>query len=190
MTQDALLQKIKHIQALAERGERGEKDRARELLARLMEKYSLTEADLENERAETAWFTYHDELERRILQQIIYAVTGKPSFGCVGTYTNRKRKKRGVECTAAEKLEIEANHAFFYEAAKKEMEVFLYAFYMKNGLFPSGDKVETKEWEELTPEQKEEVLKASMMAEGMERHTLRKALGDGSGHEGGGLNDG
>ena len=111
MTQEALLQKIKHIQALAERGERGEKDRARELLARLMEKYSLTEADLENERAETAWFTYHDELERRILQQIIYAVTGKPSFGCVGTYTNRKRKKRGVECTAAEKLEIEANHA-------------------------------------------------------------------------------
>ena len=76
MTQEALLQKIKHIQALAERGERGEKDRARELLARLMEKYSLTEADLENERAETAWFTYHDELERRILQQIIYAVTG------------------------------------------------------------------------------------------------------------------
>ena len=113
MTQEALLQKIKHIQALAERGERGEKDRARELLARLMEKYSLTEADLENERVETAWFTYHDELERRILQQIIYAVTGKPSFGCVGTYTNRKRKKRGVECTAAEKLEIEANHAFF-----------------------------------------------------------------------------
>ena len=61
---------------------------------------------------------------------------------------------------------------------------------MKNGLFPSGDKVETKEWEELTPEQKEEVLKASMMAEGMERHTLRKALGDGSGHEGGGVHDG
>lgn len=26
MTQEALLQKIKHIQALAERGERGEKD--------------------------------------------------------------------------------------------------------------------------------------------------------------------
>ena len=64
------------------------------------------------------------------------------------------------------------------------MEVFLYAFYMKNGLFPSGDKVETKEWEELTPEQKEEVLKASMMAEGMERHTLRKALGDGTEQEG------
>lgn len=182
MTQEALLQKIKHIQALAERGERGERDSARALLARLMEKYSLTEADLENERVETAWFPYHDELERRILCQIIYAVTGKPSFGCVGTYTNRKRKKRGVECTAAEKLEIEANHAFFYEAAKKEMEVFLYAFYMKNELFPSG--ASAKEWEELTPEEKGEVLKASMMAEGMERHTPRKALGDGSEQEG------
>lgn len=62
------------------------------------------------------------------------------------------------------------------------MEVFLYAFYSKNCLFPSG--IKAKEWEELTPEEKAEVLKASMMAEGMERHTLRKALGDGSGHEG------
>ena len=75
MTQEALLQEIKHIQALAERGERGERDSARALLARLMEKYSLTEADLENERVETAWFTYHDELERRILCQIIYGKT-------------------------------------------------------------------------------------------------------------------
>ncbi len=182
MTQEALLQKIKHVQALAERGESGERDSARAMLARLMEKYCLTEADLESKRVETAWFTYHDELERRILCQIIYMVTGKPSFGCVGTYTKRKRKKRGAECTAAEKLEIEANHAFFYEAAKKEMEVFLYAFYSKNDLFPSG--VAAKEWEELTPEQKEEVLKASMMAEGMDRHTLRKALGDGTEQEG------
>lgn len=181
MTQEALLQKIKHVQALAERGERGERDSAHAMLARLMEKYNLTEADLENEKIETAWFKYHDELERRILAQIIYMVTGKPASGCVGTYSGRKRKKLGVDCTAAERLEIEANHAFFYEAAKKEMEVFLYAFYSKNGLFPSG--VKEKGWGELTPEEKEEVLKASMMAEGMERHTLRKALGDGSEQE-------
>ena len=179
MTQEELLQKIKHVQALAERGDRGERDNARALLARLMEKYNLTEADLENERVETAWFVYHDELERRILAQIIYTVTGKQACGCVGAYTNRKRKKLGVECTAAEKVEIEANHAFFYEAAKKEMEVFLYAFYSKNGLFPSS--VNAKEWEELTPKETEEALKASLMAEGMERHTLTKALGDGSG---------
>ena len=53
---------------------------------------------------------------------------------------------------------------------------------MKNELFPSG--ASAKEWEELTPEEKGEVLKASMMAEGMERHTPRKALGDGSEQEG------
>lgn len=179
MTQEALLQRIKHVQALAERGERGERDSARAMLTRLMENYNLTEADIENEQVETAWFTYHDELECRILCQIIYMVTGRPSFGCIGTYTNRKRKKRGVNCTAAEKLEIEANHAFFYKAMKKELEVFLYAFYSKNGLFPSGAKA--REWEELTQEEKTEVAKASMMAEGMECHTMKKALGNASG---------
>lgn len=182
MTQEALLQKIKHVQALAERGEAGERDSARAMLTRLMRKYSLTEADLANERVETAWFTYHDELERRILCQIIYMVTGKTSFGCVGKYTNRRRKKQGAECTAAEKLEIEANYAFFYEAAKKEMEIFLYAFYSKNGLFPSD--VAAREWEELTIEERAEVLRASIMAEGMEQHTLRKALGDSLEQEG------
>lgn len=81
MKREELLQKIKHVQALAERGAGGERDNARALLARLMEKYNLTEADLENERVETAWFAYHDELERRILAQIIYTVTGKPACG-------------------------------------------------------------------------------------------------------------
>lgn len=177
---DELLEKIKAVKALAERGVDGEKESAQATLARLMVKYGVTDEELESERVQTEWFDYHDELESRILRQVIYMVTGKPSFGCVGTYTNRKRKKRGVDCTAAARLEIEANHAFFYEAAKKELEVFLYAFYSKNRLFPPADKVPPRKEEELTPEEKSLYLKAGMMAEGMDRHTLKKMLEGGS----------
>lgn len=65
-----LLERIRAVKALADRGERGEKENAQALLEKLMQKYSVTEADLEVERIETAWFSYHEELERRILNQV------------------------------------------------------------------------------------------------------------------------
>lgn len=68
-----LLQKIK---ALADRGVEGERESAQAILSRLMEQYGISEAELEEDRRETAWFAYSQEIERRLLAQIIYMVTG------------------------------------------------------------------------------------------------------------------
>lgn len=166
---------LKKIKALADRGVDGERESAQTLLARLMEQYGISETDLEEERRETAWFRYSQETERRLLNQIIYMVTGRSGFGCVGSYSGRKRKETGVNCTAAERLEIEANYKFFKVAMEAELEIFYTAFSSKNHLFPSEDKVKPKSIKDLTPEEREKVLKAGLMMEGMERHTLRKA---------------
>ena len=144
-----------------------------------MEQYGISETDLEEERRETAWFRYSQETERRLLNQIIYMVTGRSGFGCVGSYSGRKRKETGVKCTAAERLEIEANYKFFKVAMEAELEIFYTAFSSKNHLFPSEDKVKPKSVKDLTPEEREKVLKAGLMMEGMERHTLRKAIAAG-----------
>lgn len=170
---------LKKIKALADRGVDGERESAQTLLARLMEQYGISETDLEEERRETAWFRYSQETERRLLNQIIYMVTGRTGFGCVGAYSGRKRKETGVDCTAAERLEIEANYAFFKEAMKKELEIFYSAFANKNNLFPPADKVKPRSIEELSPEEKAYYVKVGLMAEGMERHTLRKAIAAG-----------
>lgn len=174
---------LKKIKALTERGVGGEKDSAQVLLDRLMKKYGVTESDLETERVETTWFRYRDEMERRILNQVIYMVTGKMPFGCIGRHTNRPRKERGVDCTAAERLEIETNYEFFKEAIRREFEVFFTAFCRKNGLYPSESKVPAKSADDLTPEEKARLFKASLMAEGMERHTLRKMIAGGNDDE-------
>lgn len=168
-----LLQKIK---ALADRGVEGERESAQAILSRLMEQYGISEAELEEDRRETAWFAYSQEIERRLLAQIIYMVTGASSYGCVGTYTGRKRKKLGAECTAAERMEIEANYEFFKAAMNEELEIFLSAFASKNHLFPPADKCPPRKPEELTREERARALKAGLMMEGMERHTLRKAI--------------
>ena len=145
---------LKKIKALADRGVDGERESAQTLLTRLMEQYGISETEIEEERRETAWFPYSQETERRLLNQIIYMVTGAGGFGCVGEYSGRKRKKMGTECTAAERLEIEANYAFFKEAMKKELEIFYSAFANKNNLFPPADKVKPRSIEELSPEEK------------------------------------
>lgn len=88
---------LKKIKALADRGVDGERESAQILLARLMEQYGISETDLEEERRETAWFRYSQETERRLLNQIIYMVTGRSGFGCVGSYSGRKRKENGRE---------------------------------------------------------------------------------------------
>lgn len=167
---------LKKIKALADRGVDGEREGAQATLSRLMEKYGISEAELEEEHRETAWFRYSQETERRLLNQIIYMVTGSSGYGCRGAYTGRKRKEMGADCTAAERLEIEANYAFFKAAMEQELEIFYSAFANKNRLFPSAGKCPPKSEEELTPEERERALKAGLMMEGMERHTLRKAI--------------
>ncbi len=176
---ERLLQKIKRVQALAERGVGGEKDSAAALLETLMARYDITEADISAEREELAWFRYKTDLEQRLLCQIIYSVTGKAASGCVGAYTGRKRKEVGVYCTAAERLEIEISFEFFNAAMGTELERFYSAFLIKNQIFPPPGKSEI---DIPPPEERsdEEEFKLSAMLAGMDTHTRRKMIESGA----------
>ena len=174
---EQLLQKVKKIQALAERGDHGEKESAAALLERLMKQHGIAESELSEDRREMAWFRYKTPLELRLLNQIIYAVTGRVAFGCVGAYTNRPRKKTGIECTAAERLEIEFSFEFYKAAFEKELERFYIAFLQKNRLFPDKPIDDVPQIGEMDLE---EAQRLSMMMAGMEEHSRRKALGSGT----------
>lgn len=180
MTQERerILQKIKRVQALAERGIAGEQESAAATLDRLMKQYGFTEAELEEEHREMAWFRYTTPIERKLLSQVIYSVTGRAAYGRVGEYTGRKRKQVGIECTAAERLEIQFDYDFFREALEEEMDRFFSAFLIKNGIFPP----EGKEQDELPPPReisREEAMKLESLMMGMDRHTRRAALESG-----------
>lgn len=174
---EQLLQKAKKIQALAERGDRGEKESAAALLDRLMKQYGITETELAEDRREMAWFRFKTPLERRLLHQIIYAVTGRVGYSCVGARTNRPRKMLGIECTAAERLEIELSFEFYNAALEKELDRFYSAFLNKNHIFPEKAIEEVPDVEEIDLE---EAQRLSMMMAGMEEYTRRKALGSGT----------
>ena len=174
---EQLLRKVKKIQALAERGDRGEKESAAALLERLMKQYGITESELSEDRRERAWFRFKTPLERKLLNQVIYTVTGRIAYSCVGRYTNRPRKMLGIDCTAAERLEIEISFEFYNAALEKELARFYSAFLNKNHIFPEKAIDEIPDTGEIDLE---EAQRLSMMMAGMEEHTRRKALGSGT----------
>lgn len=136
---ERLLEKLGKVKALADRGEGGEKESAERTLAALMKRYGITEEDLEDTKATIHWIRYKTDWERRLLGQLAYMHLGTGhSFGCVGQYTGRSRKKVGIKCTAAQYIEIEADFAFYNEAMKEEMELFYSAFLQKKQAFPAA----------------------------------------------------
>ena len=127
---ERLLEKIRKVQALANRGADGEKKSAAALLDKLMKQYGIDEAEIAEERLEKCFFRYKTPYERKLLVQVIYTVTGKIPFKCVGSYSGRARKQVGIDCTAAERLEIEFSYEFYKAALEEEMERFYSAFLM------------------------------------------------------------
>lgn len=160
-----LLQKVK---ALAEKGFGGEKENAQAILARLMHKYGITEAELNEDQRECAWFPYSDWLQKKLLAQIITKTLGKDC----SLYKFGRKKTVGAYCTTAERIEIEANYEFFKVCMTQELDMFFTAFIHVNDLFPPDADIREAD----TAEEAARAKKAAMMMMGMETYTRHKGL--------------
>lgn len=176
---ERLLERLKGVKALADRGADGERDNAAALLTALMEKHGITEADLESAEISTHWIRYKTIFERKLLFQIAYMRLGSGhAFGCVGKYTRRKRKEVGVKCTPAQYIEIEADYEFYRQALEEELNIFYSAFIQKNKLFPPPELADKPSSEQTDIDV---IMKMEAMMEGIEHRTRHKAIGAGGG---------
>lgn len=173
-SKERMLEKMQGLKALAERGVAGEKEAAQKMLEKFMQKYDISETDIGEETVELAWFRYRDELESKLIHQIIYMVIGDCDMYCKRGKGNRKFKLLGAYCTAAERLEIELNFDFFNRAMQEELNFFYSAFLQKNKLFPPEEKARksTSDDEMSTAD----LLKLSLMMEGIQRRTMAKMI--------------
>lgn len=140
MNRKYLLMKLLKIKELADSGIGGEKDTAIRKLEQLMDKYEVTEDDLNLPKM--YWFTYNkkDGLSKSLLQQVIYSVLGD-----VEIYYQVRKTNQGCECSKSEAIEIEAKYNFYYESLQKDLEVFYTAFLYKNHIFPPKSKAGVEE---------------------------------------------
>lgn len=175
---ERLLERLKGVKALAEKGSAGERDNAAALLTTLMKKHGISDADLEGAEVSIHWIRYKTIYERKLLFQISYMHLGSGhASGCVGAYSGRKRKEVGIKCTPAQFIEIEADYQFYRKALEEELDVFYSAFIQKNELFPPPDL--SREGADAEPIDPNVIMKMAAMMEGIDHRTRHKAIGDG-----------
>lgn len=154
------------LKALAERGEDGERENARRILQRLLEKYNIAEADLEEDALSEHSFRASGARARDLLVQVCFKVTNGDRR--IYHYSKGKGARNTVYCmcTKAEAIQIAFEHDFYLELWKEEEDLFFRSFIQKHKIF--DDKPGPGEGKTLTPG---ELLRMKLMMSTMQDKT-------------------
>lgn len=165
---DRYIELAKKLKALADKGVDGEKINAKIKLDRLMIEHGITKEDIDGVEIKLYWFNVKLS-DVSFFWQIVGNVTGTSR----NRYNNRlKRTKKGVECTPAEAIEIDAKFKFYSSIYKKELKIFYSAFIQTNELYRKKESDDNDTDYELT----EEDRRIIEMAAGMKKHSFAKQL--------------
>lgn len=135
------IQRIKKLQALAERGVGGEKTTAQKKLAKLLKDNGINSLDeLQKEEYEYTIFSYNGKHEIKLLRQCMYKVMGAKSDRTAYKPYGR-RQKIGIYCTKAQKIEIELEFEFYRNVFYEELSTFMDAFIQAQKIFPEDAPV-------------------------------------------------
>lgn len=165
MDKERATERMKKIYSLALNGIDGEQEQAQKILDKLLDKYSLSLEEINEEKTECFDIKYRGAEQESLLSQIIYKVTdNKNCFGdYFNNYTKRKdRTKLWVNCTAVQKIEIEFLFDFYKTLWEKEKKAFFRAFIEKHKIFGNADTGEKKSLS------REEIMKMYAMMNSMD----------------------
>lgn len=177
--EEKVMDQLRKIAALADRGFMGEAAMARQILEKKLREYGLTVDDLYKDAKKVRMFRYQNELERRLLVQILVHYFGSSSDEFKGGLIIRKKKVIEIELTDLDYAELSSEYGYYRDAfareIKKSNEAFLVAFVNRFDLFdvtPTSDRP-TKE---LSPEELKRTLDALRIARTIEAYPYRKEI--------------
>jgi hypothetical protein len=159
------------------RGVGGEKETAAAILEKLIVKYGYSMEDLDTETVQKYEVKFKGEQERHLLIQIIYKVLDNTDtiYQLRYTYSGRKcTNQLGVNCTAAQKAEIEFLFDFHKRLWKQEQAALLQAYIQKHALY--GNLKDGEKPRELS---KEELAKMAALMDGLSNEQPLKQLTNG-----------
>ena len=149
------IQRIKKLQALAERGVGGEKTTAQKKLAKLLKDNGINSLDeLQKEEYEYTIFSYNGKHEIKLLRQCMYKAMGAKSDRTAYKPYGRRQK-----------IEIELEFEFYRNVFYEELSTFMDAFIQAQKIFPEDAPV--GDYDEFN----ERDMKIAFMATGIERRS-------------------
>lgn len=168
------IERLKKIRELALRGVGGEREQAAALLEELTKKYGVSCEELDEEIVKEYRFKFCGKIERRLLCQVAYKVRNEPGGVYELRYTRSGRTCRNevaINCTEAQKLEIDFLFDFYKRLWEQDAELFFLAFIQNHRLFG-----ELKEGEEGDTMPREQLRKMYSMMQGMSNETPLHAI--------------
>lgn len=170
--EEKTIQRIKKLQALAERGVGGEKDTAAKMLQKMLERNGISKLEeLESEEFEYTLFSYKGRHEIKLLRQCIYKVlTAAGDRTCYRT--TGTRQKIGIYCTKAQAIEINLEFEFYRNVFYEELSTFMDAFIQSQCIFPPD--APQGRFDEIN----ERDMKIAFMASGIDKRTRTAMIGE------------
>ena len=180
MTREEILDRLRKMKQLADRGVGGERENAERLLAEIAAQYGINLADLEEEKLEDFYVTLKEVRKRKMLSQL--CALKRQELKQEGVTLENYRMKMWncnepnlyavSNCTKAEWLELMAKLEVLYRDYKRQLEDFYYAFLMANNLLlePSDDTKAPSE------EEMRKYSRITRMSRGIEKSQLNKQL--------------
>lgn len=133
-----IIDKLKKIAELADRGIGGERSNAKAILQRLLDKYKLTLDDLMAEstgKKSRYCFTFRDKRERSVLFQCFCKVVNTSNI----VYYQVRWNKIAFELTPIQSLELNHMYRHFKILWRKEIKALEAAFIIKHDLHSNND---------------------------------------------------
>ncbi|UJJ56703.1 DUF2786 domain-containing protein [Rhodanobacter thiooxydans] len=171
----SVLRRLRKILALAERGERHERETARAHLEHLLQHHGLSIEDViaEDEgEAQLCTFQVDGPLEARLLRQVIAMVTN--SIGVRQFRRGRSRKHLAYMLTRAQYAQATFVFGITRQALERELDVTFKAFVQVHDLFPQEDPPGQAQMS--TPEQAAELVRLYARMGTMDKTPLPKAI--------------
>jgi len=159
MTKDEIINKLLKIKALADNGVSGEKSAAEEMLRKMMNKYGITEEDLDSEKEIVCYFRIHGCKCKDLFRQVAIIYCGVTRIHYIGDDARDKNAKKIRKmtidarpkgsnmvaiCTPAKFLELRYAYEMFQQSLDKHLEGMFYAFLHTNDLLAPYDPSKPK----------------------------------------------
>lgn len=174
---DRIIDKLKKLLALAERGEQGEAENARRLLEAELRKHGLTFDDIREENKRTRMFKYNSNEERTLLIQVLVNYLGSKSDAFNKSTYNKYKKQVYIDLTDMEYIDISNMYDFFKAQFRKErkrlLQDMIKAFVQKHRIFDSTPQERPDDDREIDWDELKRILALSST---MEDVTFRKQL--------------
>lgn len=180
MDREKILDRLRKLKALADRGEGGERDNAERMLEQLAAEHGIDINNIDEERLIRFYITINDKWKRLLASQLCACCRQRLRQEGVllddtrmtlwSTYT--KGKYVIVNCTQAEGLEFSAHLEILSKAFKRQLDDFYEAFLLANNLLIDPDGTEAK----LSAEELRRLERIALMSSGITKTHLMPML--------------